>query len=393
MPNPVLLESADASVELQSHFERTDPVWKFWADHARIRDADPEFASHLVASNANASGLDALVLREAGVIVAMLVGRRELDAPAAKLAYVRVPMPRLRTFLAPKGGWIGEIDDRRAELLVRAATKLLERGQIDCLTLHLIDLSSPLARAALTIPDSLSRDRSTTAESHYVLRLKPEGGFLDNVSGNERGQQRKRQRKLAEAYANVRIDAYRGAGDIDALMRCAEGVAAKSYQRGLGVGFFDNAAIRSRLEFFAAQDWLRAFVLVLDDKSAAFWIGTLRAGCFTSDYLAFDPEFSAHAPGVYLMFCAASMLADEKIAPMRELDFGGGYATYKERLGNQVSQIGTVRIYARNGRGAFVNAVNSGVVRANESLKSTVSKSHFLAGAKRSWRNFLGRAR
>lgn len=393
MLNTVLVESADTSVELQSDFPKTGPVWKFWADNARFRDADPEFASHLVSSNAHASGLDALVLREAGTIVAMLVGRRELDTPTAKLAYVRMPMPRLQTFLTPKGGWIGDIDERRSELLVRAATKLLQFGEIDCVTLHLIELDSPLARSALAIPDSLCRDRSTSGESHYVLRLKPEGGFLDNVSSNERGQQRKRQRRIAEAYSSVRIDVYRGPNQIDALMRSAEVIAAKSYQRGLGVGFFDNAEIRSRLEFFASQDWLRAFVLVLDDRPAAFWIGTLRAGSFISDYLAFDPEFSAHAPGVYLMFCAAAMMADENVSPMRELDFGGGYATYKERLGNHVTQIGTVRIYAGNARGVFVNAVNSGVARVNASLKSTISKSDFLSGAKRSWRNFLGRGR
>ena len=247
----------------------------FWLACNPKRDADPDFFRFLIETGPQGDTPHILVLRAGGELKALLVGRLTRARLPIKIGYFRIPSPQLRMLIISNGGWLGEIDETRAALFVDSLRQLLANGEADAALLHYPELASPLARQALALPAFACRDHLIIREQHRILDL-PIGdkSFLASLSQNERYQQRKRDRKLAKDFADVRIDAFSSPEDISILMQHAETIAQKSYQRAIGVGFAVSNFMRLRLAFLARVGWLRSFVLCLDDRPGAFWIGT-----------------------------------------------------------------------------------------------------------------------
>lgn len=362
-------------------------ICDYWASCCPPRDADPDFTLFLIRTRPQAERLHALAIRAAGEPKALLVGRVERMRVPIKLGGFRLPTPELKVLTVPYGGWLGEINEERAALFVDALLRSLSKREFDAVELHWASLSSNLMQAALARPAFLCRDRSIAVETHRVLDLPAEGkGFLGSLSSNERYQQRKRERRLNENFSDVRVEAFSSLGDTGMLMQQAEAVAHKSYQRGIGVGFFMNDEVRSRLEFYADAGWLRGFILFLDHKPCAFWIGTLRHGTFTSDYLAFDPAYAKHTPGMYLILQVIEALMKEAGAPARRIDFGGGDADYKMRLSNLSLDEARVFIFGPTLRPVGVNILRATLGRINPFLKKLLEEQGLLTKVKRIWR-------
>ena len=316
----------------------------------------------------------------------MLIGRLISEKVSIKIGYLQIPTPKLRLLVISHGGWLGEIDEIRAAMFVDFLKRSLKDGEADAAILHYSQLSSPLARQALTLPHFFCRDHLIMREQHPKLNL-PIGDktFLASLSQNERYQQRKRVRKLAQDFAEVRIDTFFSPQSVSMLMQNAETIAQKSYQRGIGVGFDASDFMRTRLEFLARIGWLRGFVLFLDGRPSAFWIGTLRNGIFVSDYLAFDSDFRKYVPGMYLIIEVINILASDGIDPARQIDFGPGYVAYKERLSNQTLEEALVHIFAPSFRGLAINSLRSTAGSINYTLKTLFGDSAWLAAAKKKW--------
>jgi hypothetical protein len=365
-------------------------ILPFWAACRPHRDADPDFIRFLVSERPDAERLHVLVARRGDEPTALLVGRLERMRLPVRLGYLRIPTPKLRTMIISHGGWLGDIDDRRAGLFVDALRASLARGDADVVQLHFPPSTSALAREALTNPMFVCRDHAPISSLHRTVEL-PEnpGAALSWLSSNARSQHRKRARKLAEDFPNLRISVFRSPEDVAPLLEHCEAISRKSYQHGIGVGFTGDKDVPSRLDFLARAGWLRGFVLFLDEQPCAFWIGAYHKGAFTSDYLAFDPAFQKSAPGTYLMLEAVELLARDKDDPARVIDFGIGDAVYKQRLGNRAIDEQQIFIFAPRPSALGVNLLHSGFGRLNLMLKSRVENSAWLAEIKRIWRSRL----
>src|SRR5690606_2483245 len=89
--------------------------------------------------------------------------------------------------------------------------------------------------------------------------------------------------------------------DVHGLCEALESVATRTYQRGLGVGFFDGTEIRERLALFAGRDQLRVQLLEIDGEVRAFWFGLVYKGVFHSSETGYDPDLRSYEVGS-LMF-------------------------------------------------------------------------------------------
>ncbi len=369
-------------VEVLTDVDEMERFRGFWLACNPPRDSDPDFFRFLIETRPQGDTPHILILRSGGELKALLVGRLIRTRLPIKIGYFRIPSPQLRILII--SGWLGEIDELRAALFVESLRQLLTNGEADAALLHYPELTSPLARQALAQPTFASRDHLIVREQHRVLDL-PIGdkSFLASLSQNERYQQRKRDRKLAEGFAEVRIDAFSSPEDVGILMQHAEAIAQKSYQRNIGVGFAASNDARARLEFLARVGWLRSFVLCIDDRPSAFWIGTLRKGIFVSDYMAFDPAFGGYAPGAYVTLGVIEILAKDGTDPARRIDFGLGNQAYKRRLTKQAVEEALVYIFAPNFRGLTANLLRSSLGRVNYTLKTLLGETGWLAIAKR----------
>lgn len=356
----------------------------FWDSCHPCRDADLDFFLFIAELYAEAQHPHVVVLYRGEVPEALLAARLETGQVPVKLGYFALPVPKMRVLQIVHGGWLGDLSEANADQLVDSLVNSLASGEADVVSLHYPDLSSPLARSARALPSTWCSDHLLNPQERRVCDLSEvEGSFLANLSQNERYQQRKRSRKIVEAFPDSRIECFTVAGDVDRLMRDAEIIAAKSYQRGLRVGFSDTPTIRSRLQFEAAQGWMRGYILYLDDQPCAFWIGSLRHRVFLSDYLSFDAAYANYAPGMYLIVKVIQGL--QAADAIRLVDFGIGDAAYKERLASRHWQESNIYIFAPRMKAVATNLLRTSVGLMNLSAKRLLRLS-WLTPLKRVWR-------
>lgn len=371
---------------------RTDPqigeLREFWnACHPR-RDADLDFFLFIVQIYRDAERPHVVVLYEGDVPKALLAARLETGYVPVRLGYFALPVPKLRILQIVHGGWLGDITAATSKWLIGSILDSLAKGEADAASLHCPDIHSPLVQAATALPYRWCADRCIDPQARRVRDLSgAPGSFVASLSQNERYQQRKRARHLTEAFGDSRIACFSTVADIDTLMRDAEIIAAKSYQRGLNVGFSDTPVIRSRLAFEAGKGWMRGYILYLDGQPCAFWIGSLRDGIFLSEYLCFDAAYAKYAPGMYLIVKVIESLNDAQSGdPVRLIDFGIGDTSYKERLANRHWQESAVYIFAPRIKAVWVNALRTCVGALNRSARDVLRWTPWLAGVKRTWR-------
>jgi hypothetical protein len=266
----------------------------------------------------------------------------------------------------------------------------LASGEADVVMFEHLDLSSPLVSSARSLPSWLCSDHLIYPETHRIRDLSGGTGFsLASLSKKGRYNLRNSETKLSEDFRCRKIELFSAPEEVVCLMRDAENVARKSYQRGIGVGFSQSSVIQSRLEFEARNGWLRAYVLYLDDHPCAFWIGSLRNQVFLSDYLAFDPTYAKYGPGLYLIVKVMEELCGDPrdgSTVAKKFDFGIGDASYKEKLSNRHREESTVYIFAPNIMGVGLNAIRSAVGLLSRSTKVLMRRTPLLQKIKRAWR-------
>ena len=107
--------------------------------------------------------------------------------------------------------------------------------------------------------------------------------------------------------------------DIASLCTRLDGVAGRTYQRGLGAGFFDNEEYRQRFALFARRGQLRVELLEIDGIARAFWFGIVYDGVFHSSETGYDPELREYEVGTLMFIRMSDELAREGVS---RLDFG-----------------------------------------------------------------------
>jgi CelD/BcsL family acetyltransferase involved in cellulose biosynthesis len=143
------------------------------------------------------------------------------------------------------------------------------------------------------------------------------------------------------------------ARDLDRLFEDLETVAARTYQRALGVGFRDTPAMRAEIAHAMERGWFRAYVLSIGGIPCAFTYGLRHGGTYHSGATGFDPRLRLGV-GDYLMNREIEDLCGDP--EIHRLDFGFGDAEYKRRYADEVREEATIRLYAPAPRALCCNA-------------------------------------
>jgi len=362
----------------------------FWSSCSPARDADLDFFLFIVDLFAEALRPHVIAVYRNGVPEALIAGRLELSTIRIKAGYLTLPAPKMRILRFVHGGWLGEISDDAAKLLVSAVMDALARREADAAEFQFPDLRSSLVHWAKRLPASLCRDRNIRPQTRRVRDLLESArGSQPDFSQNERYQQRKRARRIEQDFSRSEVVHFRSVDDVEHLARDAEEIARKSYQRGIGAGFADTPVIRERLKFEAEKGWLRASILYLNGAPSAFWIGSLRNRVFLSDYLAFDSSCAQYSPGMYLIMLVIEGLRkdagdDQRLVEC--IDFGIGDAIYKERLSNRHWDEGVVYIFSSSIKGIYTNLTRTAVGLLRSSATVAIGNTRIQHAIKRIWR-------
>jgi CelD/BcsL family acetyltransferase involved in cellulose biosynthesis len=148
--------------------------------------------------------------------------------------------------------------------------------------------------------------------------------------------------------------------------------------------------VRSRLQLAARKGWLRANVLYIGGRPAAFWIAMLYRGSFVSEYMGYDPEFRQWSAGMVLVMRVIEQLCNGSCGDkVQNLDFGLGHAEYKGALCTTNWMEAPVYIFSPTWKGLGLKVMRSVSRLADAGGRSILTSTKFLPKLKKVWRNRL----
>lgn len=363
-------------------------VWNTWLWNP---NADIDFYLQVLRSKTEIIRPHVLVLYRDSVPVAMLVGRIVQSEVEARVGYLRLFKRLARSLTFVYGGQAGDLSPENSKLLIAEVVRSLRDGEADLAEFRFVRVDSPLCEAIAKIPGLLMRDRRPQEQPHWAMSL-PESAdaVTGRMSSHDKRQIRRRMKQLETDYCgNVRIVCFESSNDIDALCASIEVVAKKTYQRALGVGFFDTPETRDRLRFEAERGWLRAHVMFVADNPCAFWMGTVCNNTFYSGDVGYDPAYKKYELGKHLLVRVLEDLCREGA---RRADFGLGDADWKHRFGDQEWYEALVSIYAPTLKGLTLSASRSSTIFLHDLAKRALEKGGVLNRIKRFWRGHAKKA-
>jgi len=328
-----------------------------------------------------------VVVERDGKPDAILVGRIELGHVSCHLGYLRLNLPaKILCFVY--GALRGNPSRENCDLIVASVLQSLSDREADVAYMNFLREESELCRLAKERPGALSRDYVHVTQQHYAAVL-PAGvdEFYRGLSPKVRKNQKRQAKKLLDHFSGkVTVRCFRKVTEIGDLVAEVGRVASRSYQRGLGVGFFDSAGTREQLRLKAEKGWLRGYVLYLAERPCAFWIGDVNGNTFGSDYVGYDAEFANHSPGMYLVVRVIEGFCDCHREGVTEVDFGTGHAQYKQVLSNQEWCETSAYIFAPTFKGVSINLLRSLIVGIDQTVKKALVRTNLLQKVKKVWR-------
>lgn len=385
---PAAPSSAPAiEIRVARTIAEVEAIREIWSAWNFSRDTDLDFCLEFVWSLEGFERPHVIMLYRNGIPDAMLLGRVDRVKMAPRLGYLQLPGMSARLLTFPSDGFLGKASPENCETLVRSVLDALRQGEADAALLQQVDTESPLMQKALRLPNVASRDYVLEPMPHSVLNLSKdsEAVWLGLSSGSRADVRRKKRKLIREFGSGARIQCFREPAELDSAILLVEAIAKKTYQRALDVGFRDTEPMRRRLRFLAEHGWLRMYLLTLNDEPSAFWIGCVYNGNFSSDYLAFDPKFSEHSPGTFLL---GEVIDDLCHSGVGKLNFGAGEGRYKERFSNCQWTEASVYIFAPKLKGITLNAVRTAVGLIKNTAKKALG-SRLLPTVKKFWRSRL----
>ncbi len=374
-----------ASVKVLRTLPELEDIRRAWESWPGNRDSEMDTYLACLQSIPVTVRPHVVVVERDGKPDAILVGRLDLGHVTCHLGYLRLNLPaKILCFVY--GALRGNPSNENCELIVNSVLKSLSDREADVAYMNFLREDSELCRLAKTRPDALTRDYLRVTQQHYAAALPASvDEFYRGLSSKVRKNQKRQAKKLVDHFSgNVAVRCFREVAEVGDLIKDVGSVASKSYQRGLGVGFFDSAHTREQLRLKAEKGWLEGYVLYLAARPCAFVIGDINGNTFGTDYVGYDPEFASHSPGMYLVmrviegFCGGHRVS--------EVDFGTGHAQYKQVLSNQEWCETSVYIFAPTFKGVGINLVRSVVVGTDQLLKKTLSRTNLLQKVKKAWR-------
>jgi hypothetical protein len=364
--------------------EEIREAWNSWPGNR-----DSEIDSYLTFLRFNPATVrpHVIVIEREGKPDAIYVGRIDDSKVICRVGYWKLGLPaKIMAFV--NGALRGCASTENCDLVVDSILNSLSAGEADAAYMTFLREDSRLFELAMTKPAILFRDHFRLGQHHFAAQLPATvDGFYQGLSPKVRKNQKWQAKKLAEQFSgDVVIRCFRGVTEIEELAIVAEQLASKSYQRGIGAGYFDTPVTRAQLRLKAERGWLRGYVLYLAGKPCAFWIGDVNSGTFGSDYLGYDPAYAKYSPGMYLIMKVVEGFCDGHRDGVRAIDFGPGPAQYKEVLSTEGWQEVSVHIFAATIKGFTLNFVRTLTSGVDQTLKTALARTKFLQKIKKAWR-------
>jgi CelD/BcsL family acetyltransferase involved in cellulose biosynthesis len=391
---------ANGDNEHVARVNRPTRVIRDVAELASVRDAwlrmqtdditaDPDFFEAALRADPRIVRPHVVVLEQAGEPVAMLVARIEQLELTVRAGYRDLYAPRVRSITVVYGGVLGDVDEPTFRLLLESVRESLAQGEADIAIFRYLPLDSLFYRIASTEPSLVSRQHVPSSEIHWEFELPDSSDtVLGALSSSSRQKTRRYMRKFETEYeGRFALRIFTDPAELDEFFEAVEQVAAKTYQRAIGVSFGDTPAHRERTLVSMRKGWFRGYVVTVDGRAVAFHHGELYRNRFRLGRPGYDPELAEWRLGTYLLVRLLEDLCQDPDA--RVLDYGVGDAEYKSRFGTRSWREGNVHVYAKTFRGIRVNLTRTVLLAGVGAGKRVFDRGDVARSLKQRWRRRL----
>ena len=365
--------------------ETLRPVWKSWPG---TRESDLDFFCSTLRSSAHRCQPHVILRMQNGRPDAIMIGRREHRKMSFKLGYLTLWERTVEVLEFVHGALRGNASEQNCADLVQQVMQSLVEGEADLAVWDQLEVESPLHRQVLRLPRFAQRDHAHCLKHRWLMSF-PNGldAFLRSLGRSQRSKLRRKYKKILTRFPDrIQLQRYRSLTDVGNAISEMEEVARKTEKRKFGFGFSDSPRVHDQMLVAAENGWLRVYVLHLDGKPVAFWMGTLYERCLRADYVAYDPSYRELSPGIFLFL---SILEDLRGEDIDYIDLGRGSTQFRKCFCDQQHVESRAHIYAPTSRGVQLNLLQTTTHHANACFVALLQQVKCLDWVKKAWRNRL----
>jgi CelD/BcsL family acetyltransferase involved in cellulose biosynthesis len=332
--------------------EKLRQTWELWSHHPQT---DFEYYLHRLRTDSTIVSPCVLMVCEADIPQAILVGQIRKLRLSATVSFVKVHGPEARVLEIANGGRMGKKSDVIDGLLAMQLYRTAKCQGVDLALLQRLSLRSELFRALRQMGGMFNHLRVPDNFSYSIVQLTaPHGSRVPVFSGKNLRETRRKTRILQRAFPDgMRVRCFSVPNELEEGLRDATAISATTWQSYLGQGFLSDGKASNTLNFIASHGSLRVYVMYVNDEPGAFLIGQLYKERFYCLYAGYNPAFTKFSVGSLL---TAWVLTNLATADVQEVDLGEGDQEHNRRLGCHSQQEGTVHVYFPTLRGLRLNA-------------------------------------
>ena len=381
MEPEITIDAARTAAEI----ERIKPFWECLNYHP---ESDPDFVQMLASVRQEILEPFLLVASRNGKPVSLMIGRIENAPMHFRLGYWNVLSIRIKRLVFVRDGFLGERSPEIVAKMQEAISRALEARVADFAILH--GLAVDLVNNASVVSPTLPEGSSCESVQHWKSELPGDlESFLRKRSSKSRRSLARTMRNFeAEFAGRFRYAIFKSLDDASAFCKAAEAVARQTYQRGVGAGFVDHEENRRRALLMAQKGMMRAYMAFIDEQPVAFWYGERVGKVIYLAWTGFDRAYGKYEIGTILYLKMVEDLAAQGVS---ELDYGPGWALYKERFGDVCLNEQDIAIHAPTLKGRALGSLRNVETAVNQTGKRLLEKLKLREKVKKLWRTGLAK--
>lgn len=372
-------------IEIISSQEQMDSLRKFWEESQFHPAADYEFFSLIVQERYNIVSTCVLLLLQNNEPVALLAGRIEKTQIPIRFGYLKVLKIPVRQVVFIAGGFMGERTEANWKRFLCFVKDLLRIGRLDLAVFEQLKVGSSEHEALSQVFKGTQKGLSFGESMHWQFKIpKTWDAFMKTRSKKHRYWLKRLPKVLDREYGEEwKIKTYTQEHEVRDFIFQADLVAAKTYQRALGVGFRNNIETLRRIDLDASRGRLKGYVLSIKNEPKAFWYCFSYNGTIYSAATGYDPNFRTYELGTILLM---KIFQDNCGTESDVIDFGEGDADYKRRFGSLFFNETTCYLLSRSVRGWYLYFLLKLMLSGTNIAKNVLGRFDSLRSLKTNWR-------
>jgi hypothetical protein len=379
----------DYSIRVIQKFEEIERIREFWEKQQWHPYTDMNYYLRFASAHKGFIRPHVMLLSRDGHPKTLMIGWIQNNGFNWKIGYKTIFRPKERCLHIEYAGVLGDTSSSNCAALIEEIQNCLKRGEADFAYFKFIRHESAVFKVAVEMPSFLCRDHFPFINPHWTLSLPSSfDEFYRSRSKSMKKSVRLIRNRIEKKYkGKIKIQCYKLKSDVDRAMKDVEAIAAKTYQRGLGAGFYSTPEGRQEWSYAAERKWLRVYILYLDEEPCAFFTGYSYGNRYHLETTGFDRAYNFYSPGTYLLIRIIEDLCfNEKIS---FLDFSYGDADYKRKYCNQKWNDVGVFVFASTLKGIKLNIIRCLIAAIDKNAKTILDRFKILSWVKKKWRQRL----